>query len=52
MKSKTFLKSIGVEPEPDLNPKKMTDEEIARLRFTSVSEEEEKAILKEIRNKK
>lgn len=37
-------------PEP-LNPSKMTNEELARLRFTSVSSSEEEVVMKELKKR-
>lgn len=51
MKAREFM---GLPPREPLNPKEMTDQEIAQLRFTAfeLPPEEEKAIIKELDRRK
>ncbi|MFC6464961.1 hypothetical protein ACFP65_08265 [Marinilactibacillus sp. GCM10026970] len=43
-----FLKSMGIDPGETIKPEEMTDEELAQLRFTTISDEEAKAVIEEL----
>lgn len=45
------LKSWNLKKSPPLKPSEMTDKELARLRFTSVSQEEEEAVIVELKKR-
>ncbi|MGM0124691.1 hypothetical protein IGI37_002085 [Enterococcus sp. AZ194] len=48
--SKPFelIDDVGLADVPKINPKSMTDEELAKLRFTWLSSDEQDAVLKEL----
>lgn len=47
-KALAWLKSWNLKKSPPIIPSKMTDEELACLRFTWVSPEDEEAIMEEL----
>lgn len=43
-----FLRSMGIDPGEKIKPEEITDEEIAQLRFSTISDEEAKAVIEEL----
>ncbi len=50
-KALTWLDSLNLKKSPPLVPSEMTNEELARLRFTWVSPEDEEAVMAELKER-
>ena len=50
-KALTWLDSLNLKKSPPLVPSEMTNEELARLRFTWVSPEDEEVVMAELKKR-